>query len=256
MNDNSYKELFSITNADTDSVSFQKKDGTPFSEEEQLGILAEINSFLEEGILMEDDGYFEKFVVVKAKNYVMKEDGKDKIKYKGSSFKDAKKEPALKEFMFSVIEDCLIHEIDTPESVYERYVQEALNIQDISRWCVKKSITENLLLGNDTAKKKVLTAIEGKDVSVGDKVFLYNVIDGERQAVVKGELKFLKSGKPKMIPNDILRVSDSFDGDYDKKHYLKRLYNTAKILKGVIDMDKIVNYSLAKNFKLVVPDES
>lgn len=268
------KHDFVMVNTDTDSISFKKKDESEFSEQELKDLIEEINSFFPELIEYEDDGYFEKIVVVKAKNYVLNEYGSDKIKYKGSAFKDAKKEPALREFMQKVLEDSLIHEKEDYVDIYNKYVEESQNIADISRWAVKKSITETLFASDRTNETKVVDAIGDKEVRVGDKVFLYNKIDGEKQDFKKGEPQFKKYTKkeytamglekksqvkecdhtdrsmclhcnsdlhyPKMIPNKILALAEDFDGDYDKDHYKSRVYKTMNILSNVVDMSKIL----------------
>jgi DNA polymerase elongation subunit (family B) len=242
---------FVMVNADTDSISFKKKDESEFSEQELKDLIAEFNKVLPDLIVYEDDGYFEKIVVVKAKNYVLKEHGQDKIKYKGSSFKDAKKEPALREFMQKILEDSLIHETTDYVKTYEKYIQEALDIKDIKRWAVKKSITEKLYSSERANETKVLDAIGDKPVRIGDKVFLFNKIEGMKQKVEKGEKVFLKSGEPKMVENKILKMVEDFDEDYDKWHYVERVWKTINILKNVIDMEKITKYHLKSNRKLL-----
>lgn len=237
-----------LVNIDTDSLSFAKEDDSEWTEEEHEMIYEEINQIMYSD--WEDDGQFDRFVVLKAKNYAMREKGKDKIKIKGSSLIDAKKEFAMREMMEKLVTNFINKDLDYVK-VYNQYLKEALDIQDISRWAVKKSITEKLMEGNDTAKKKVLNAIGDKKVQVGDKVYLYNVIDGMKQKVEKGELVFLKSGEPKMVENKIVRLVEDFDGDYDKIHYVKRVFKTMDIFKNIIDMDKILNYSLKKNIKLL-----
>lgn len=242
---------FVMVNADTDSISFKKQDESDFTEEERIELIEEINSLLPELIEYEDDGYFEKLVVVKAKNYVLKEYGSDKIKYKGSSFKDAKKEPALRELMKEILEESLIYERQSYINIYEKYIQEAIGIQDIKRWSVKKSVTEKLFQSDRANETKVIDAIGDKPIRVGDKIFLFNKIEGEKQSIVKGEPIFLKSGEPKMVENKVVKLIEDFDGDYDKWHYVQRVYKTLDILKNVIDMDKITKYHLKSNRKLL-----
>lgn len=237
-----------VPNADTDSISICKNDMAIFNIDEQTAILDEINSFLPEMIKMEEDGYFDRVIVVKAKNYALLEHGKKKIKYKGSSFKSSTKEPALAELMYSVIES-LVFESNNFVDIYNQYLDEIRNIRDIKRWCIKKSITETLLQGNDSGKLKILDAIKSLDYSVGDKVYLFNDIDGQIQKKSKGELIFKKSGEPTMIDNCIYRNITDFNDSYDKKHYLGRLYKTMTILSSVIDINLIKNYSLTKNYK-------
>jgi DNA polymerase elongation subunit (family B) len=264
---------FLIVNADTDSITFKKRDETEFSDKEREDLIKEINSLLPEMISYEDDGYFEKMVVTKAKNYVLY-DG-EKIKYKGSSFKDAKKEPKLKQLMKDVIEQGLIYEEKDWTDIYKGYVNEVSNIKDIKPWATKKSVTETLQDSDRLTETKVMDAIEGYDLKVGDKVFIYNAIDGIVQDSVKGELVWSKLKKkeyedlglvknpplescthtvksycyycnphlcsPKMIPNRVLRHVDEFDGNYDVDHYLNRCYDTISILSNVIDIERIKN---------------
>lgn len=135
--------------------------------------------------------------------------------------------------------------------IYEKYIQEALNIQDIKRWSVKKSITEKLFESDRANETKVVDALGDRPIRVGDKVFLFTKIEGEKQKIVKGEPVFLKSGEPKMVENQIIKMIEDFDGDYDKWHYVQRVYKTVEILKNVVDIDQITKYHLKSNRKLL-----
>lgn len=90
-----------LVNIDTDSLSFAKKDQTPFTEEEHKMIFEEINKIMYSE--WEPDGEFEKVAVIKAKNYILREHGSEKNKKKGSSITDSKKEPALLEMLDKMI---------------------------------------------------------------------------------------------------------------------------------------------------------
>lgn len=239
---------FILTNADTDSIMFCKKDQSPFTEDEQQKLLDEINNILPNLITFENDGHFSRVLIVKSKNYALYKG--DEIKYKGSAFKSATKEKALGELLKLIVE-ALIHETDTPVNIYNRYIREAMNITDIKRWATKKSITKKLLNGTRKNETKVLDAIEGDSVQEGDKIYLYSAIDGEIQDVKKGEPQFYKDGRPKMVENKVLRQIDEFDGNYDCLHYVKRVYDTLNILKTVIDMEQIPKYHLSKNVHLL-----
>lgn len=239
---------FHFVLCDTDAVCFCKSDQTPFSEEEQEFLLDELNSLYPEYIKFEHDGFFPRIICVKAKNYVMY-DGK-KIEYKGSAFKSATKEKALGELLKKTVE-ALLFETDSPINIYHRYIKEAVNVKDISRWAVKKSITKKLLDGTRKNETKVLDAIGDDSVQEGDKIYLYSVIDGEIQDVKKGEPQFYKDGRPKMVENKVLRRIEEFDGNYDYLHYVKRVYDTMSILKTVIDMEQIPKYHLSRNQHLL-----
>jgi DNA polymerase elongation subunit (family B) len=179
---------FKLCNCDTDSISFSKRDGGEFPEEEQIQLLDRINSLLPEKIEYEDDGLFDRVLVLKAKNYCLLQNGK--IKKKGSSITDSKKEPALTEFLDRMI-DSLIYERDNLVEIYNEYIKEAVNITDILRWSVKKNITAAVLNPTRTNEQKVLDALEGMEVQEGDKYFMYSALDGMIQKKEKGELVFL-----------------------------------------------------------------
>lgn len=91
-----------LVNIDTDALSFAKKDLSPYTEQELNQIREEINNIMYSE--WEDDGYYDHFTVLKAKNYVMKEKGSNKCKKKGSSLTDSKKEPALLDMLDEMIE--------------------------------------------------------------------------------------------------------------------------------------------------------
>ena len=238
-----------LVNLDTDSLSFAKKDGSEFTKEE----LEEIDKKLNEIMYCKwaDDGYYSNVLIAKAKNYVLKEHGSDKLKYKGSSFKDSKKEKALNQFMKDLV-DSLINHKDIEVEIYEQYIYKACNIEDINDWAVKKSITKSILTGERANESKVRDAFNGRTFTEGEKIFVYNAIDGEIQEVKKGVPVFYKrTGEPKMIPNRILKMVEDYDGNYDKEHYVKRVWKTLDILKNVLDMSKFTNYSTSKGIRLL-----
>ena len=87
---------------DTDSISFCKPDHSPFTEEEQQNLLNELNSLYPEKIKWDHDGIYDVVVIVRAKNYILKKDGK--VIKKGSALKSSKTEPKMKEFINEIIE--------------------------------------------------------------------------------------------------------------------------------------------------------
>src|SRR5579885_2518145 len=84
---------FILGPVDTDSISICKQDGSEFTSQEQQNLIDEINSYLPKYIVYANDGYFNKVIILKAKNYILY-DGK-KIKKKGSSLKSSKIEKGL-----------------------------------------------------------------------------------------------------------------------------------------------------------------
>ena len=209
----------------------------------------------------DDDGLYRRCVAVKAKNYVLqkyKEDlkpGEKEMIIKGSAFKSANKEPALKEMMQEFV-NCLINDKNDIFflNIFKRYIIEAMNIQDISRWAVKKTVTDKVLNGDRTQEVKVMNAIGLDVVQEGDKIYVYNAIVGEVQAVAKGEPVVYKNGLPKMIPNRILVQTKDFNvSNYDRMHYVERVYDTVSILQTVLKIELFPKYHL-KNANLLLTD--
>jgi DNA polymerase elongation subunit (family B) len=240
------KNNYRLVNLDTDSLSFCKEDGSEFLEDEKQRVEAELKSIMY--CNWEDDGEYERVLVSKAKNYVLLPKGETEFKVKGSSLTDSKKEPALLEMLNELITSLVFNQ-NIEQDIYLKYCREALNITDIMRWSVKKSVTKKLLNGTRKNETKVLAALDS-DAREGDKVWVYNAIEGEVQIMSKGEPQFYKDGRPKMEPNQVLRNSKNFDGDYDKEHYLGRVYATVVILENVLDISKFIDYSKPKNSKL------
>lgn len=243
---------FIIGPTDTDSISFCKADMSSFSDVEQDSLLSELNSIMDEGIVFEDDGYYSQILAVAAKNYCLVEDGSTKIKMKGSSIKDAKKEPALREMMDEVIED-LLYERGNIQDIYRKYCKEATNITDIERWAVKKTISKKLLQGTRKNETDVLDAIPDlSQVREGDKIFIYRAVDGERQVVVKGEPQFYKrTGLPKMERNSFLKQVQFYSNDADPEHYLNRVLSTMNIFSAVFNMSLLLDYTKKENKDLL-----
>lgn len=250
---NTYK----LVGCDTDSIKFCHQDNSPMTEEEMDLILKEMNDATPSGINLEKDGYYEKFLVIKSKNYVTF-DGK-KLKYKGSSILDSKKEIALLELMKKLI-DLLLDDkpIEELVRVYDTYCKEAKSPTNIKRWLAKKTITGKVLNPERMNERKVLDAANDaiknhviSGIQEGDKVYLYQSISGKKQDSAKGELVFLKNGEPKMIDNCILRFGDLYNQDHDVWHYVERVYKTLCILENVVDITKFTKYHLKKNRELL-----
>lgn len=238
---------FIIGPTDTDSISLCKPDGAEFSIDEIKGLVKELNEISPEFMVFENDGYYPKCVTIRAKNYILF-DGKKKI-IKGSALKDGKKEPALREFMQECVDCFLNDKQDQILRIYQKYVAEAINIKDINRWCVKKTITKPVLTNERTNEKKIRDAVEGQDVSEGDKVYVYSAIDGEVQKVVKGESLVYANGSPVMVPNTILRTPEKWSGNEDKFHYVERVHDCLSIFEFLIDLTQYPKYHLKKNRK-------
>lgn len=238
-----------LANIDTDAISFAKKDGSSWSKEEENSIKKELNDIMYSE--WEDDGSFDKVVILKAKNYILLTKGEAKYKKKGSSINDKKKEPALLEMIDFYIDDLMKNNGKNLVEIYNSYIKEVKDIEDISRWAMKKNITSSVLKPTRTQEEKVLKALEGKEFSEGDKIWLFSDIDGEVQAQAKGEPLTFKDGRPKMVTNEILRCVEDFEGSYNLTHYIKRVFKTNDIFSNLLDKSLFLDYNLKKNKELL-----
>jgi hypothetical protein len=218
---------FKLVNADTDSITICKQDEAPFTEEERALLLEDLNSQFPEGIHWEDDGYYPKVVVLKAKNYILY-DGK-KIKLKGSALKATMKAPALREFIKEIINYIIFNDtINQMEliDIYYKYVKEINNITDIKRWATRKTISEKVLKSERTNESKIRDAIEGSEIVEGDRCYVY------------------------YTPDNSLKLVQDFDNDYNKDRLFQNLYDTAWVFETVLDCEFLFpNFKLKKNKK-------
>lgn len=241
---------YTLVNVDTDSFSIT--NGNRTNSEEFKTELQQLNNLYPSLIRWEDDGIYEKVIVIRAKNYVLVKEGK--VKYKGSAITDQKKEPALLEMLENMIKAMLAGEKDSLPQIYKQYITEANRIKDVSRWVTKKTVTKSVLKPSRLTEQKVLDAIHQtidngiiEGVSEGDKIWLYNSLDGEIQQKAKGELQFYKDGRPKMTPNRILKDYRLWKHDPDSEHYIGRVYATVEILSNLLPMEKFLDYNLKSN---------
>lgn len=209
---------FTLVNLDTDSLSLCKQDGSAFTKEEQVSILSELNSLMPEKISWEDDGYYPRVVIVKAKNYILF-DGED-VKIKGSGLKASMKEPALKEFINKIIDCFVFDKQDEIVDIYYSYVREVFNVQDIYRWSSKKTLTAAVLNPERTTEEKIAQAIEGLGLQEGDKFHVYFTSD------------------------DKLKIPDQWINDHCPETLLEKLYKTMVVFDSIYDMTKIPKFHL------------
>lgn len=215
---------FKLCNADTDSITICREDESYLSKEERTSLLKDLNDHSPKGLVWEDDGYYKMIIVLKAKNYILhKEDGK--IIKKGSSLKSSTLEPALKEFLDSIINSLLNEEGHSAlTNIYHKYVKEIDDIKDIKRWASKKAITGKTLSSERSNESKIRDAIVGTEYVEGDRIYLYFKND------------------------DTLSLVENFDGDYNKERFYKKLHNATKRFETVLPVnDLFINYSLKKN---------
>jgi hypothetical protein len=228
---------FVLANCDTDSIAFRKHDHSAFTEEEIDQLIEDINSIMPERIVWDDDGTFERFIVIKAKNYLT-DDGK-KIKIKGSALKATLKEPALRTFIREVLELLRTDKQDEMLSLYNTYAERIMKVtaDNIKDWVAKKTVTKALMTSKRANETRPFAALKGKAFSEGDKVFLF----------VKEVQNW---GKPK-IEEPIYCLLEDFTGQYCKRTLLSKLYDTLKVFSTIVDVKQFPNYSLVKNKKLM-----
>lgn len=266
---------YTLVNVDTDSFSYT--DGSLPTKGQFKDQIKQLNSIYPELISWEDDGVYEKVIIVKAKNYVLKKhkdwckpkdldkNGEPKLKVKGSSLTDQKKEPRLLTLLEQYI-DVLIRK-DTKEEqnqglieVYDKCCKEVVSNFNVYDWCTKKTVTKAILNAkreNEIAPFNAISEAVAKGVmsavQEGDKVYLYVAIDGKRPKMAKGQPVVLKkTGEVKMIPNDIYRVPELWNGkDQDTMGYLSRVYDTSCILENIMDVTQFNRYASPKKKDLL-----
>lgn len=251
----------------TDSISFCNVDGSEFSKERRIELLAELNAIMPEMIVFEDDGYYKKCIVLKAKNYILydptKEKESDRKQIKGSAFKSAKKEPMIATMMQDMVNAILNEKEETLLNIYEEYVHKVMTITDIVPWCSKVTLTESVLAcqGYEAYTKEELKAkgIRANETNVwdavkhqeliqqGDKVYLFPAILSASTST-----KTFKNGnsKEKTTLTYGLLQPNYWDGNnHDVIHLLARLHDTVKIFQFILDLSAYNKYSLVKNYK-------
>lgn len=237
-----------LIGADTDAMFLCKHDQSPWTKEEQEKFLVALNAQFPEHINFEHDGIYTNVVISKAKNYVMKKENGDLL-VKGSSFKSSNKEPILKQFQIDLVNEMLENNnLDTIKNIYKKYINEAKNIKNINLWASKKTFTEKIQESERANETKVMDAIkEGLDKGVlnsiqqGDKIYLYQTIEGTKQKMKKGEPQFYKkTGEPMLEPNKILRLVELYNNDADTEHYIDRVNSTLQILENVLNIEEIM----------------
>ena len=212
---------YNLVNCDTDGFSICKTDGSKFSSQEEEVLLKQLNDLYPDGIKWTFEGQFHTSIVVKAKNYILY-DGK-KITYKGSAIKATSKQPALKEFIKELINEMLEGNYDFI-SIYNKYVEEIMDIEDIKRWATKKTISSKVLAAKRTNEKVILDAIKDTEYQEGDRAYFYYKSD------------------------QTLSVVENYKKDYDKDRLLESLYKTATgTFNTVIDPKIFLNYKLKRN---------
>lgn len=217
---------FQLTNIDTDSISFCKKDGDHFTKQEIKELIKDLNSNYEGLIEFSDDGYYPVFIVLKSKNYIMvDEQGKRKIK--GSALKSSTLEPALKQLLNEFIDALVEDRQKDLLTIYNKYVKIVMSgISDIKPWAKKMQLSPTTF--NSTRKNETLVvdAIKGTEYKSGDRVYVYRTSDGS------------------------LKLSERFANDYCIDTYLEKVYKTVLRFETILPVKEMFkNYALKRNKK-------
>lgn len=260
---------FIVGPCDTDSISFCKSDMTSFTREELDNLLIEINNISPEFMVWSDDGYYESCIALRAKNYVLWDPTKVPKKrksIKGSAFKSASKEPALKQLMDEVVDTLIRYGLNYEEltKIYNKYILEAMNVTDISRWCQKKNITKAILkckgyeqYTKEELKEKEIRANETsiwdavkneEGIQEGDRIYVYPAIIEKRIEYIT-----LKNGKVKEKDDSVygLQLSKYWNNNHDVEQLIKRILDTIYIFELVLDMKQFTDYTIKKNKHLL-----
>lgn len=217
-------QIFNVVAFDTDSVFFNKIDGSNFSKEEQSFILNKLNSLFPENIRWEMNGFFPRLITLKTKNYIMlTEEGK--IKIKGSSLKSSTLEPALKEMLREMIHSLVYDRQNELIPIYHKYIKEAMNIIDMTRFAKKITVSTATIKSDRANETRIIDALErsGEAVTEGDKHHLF----------FKDETT--------------LELLKNFDGVYDRDIILEKLYKTTQRFDSILSKGMFLNYSLKRN---------
>jgi len=215
---------YAIVNVDTDSFSYTT--GKKLSPEEFTTEIDDLNTNFPDMIRWENDGQYDKALIVKAKNYVLVDP--KRIVIKGNSLKAPMKEPALREFMGEVIEKLLMNRKDELYDLYNNYANTIYNFNsgsDVSDWCSKKTITKAVLNPERTNEARIKEAAQrsGRLLQEGDKIYVY------------------------FRQEDQLSLRENFDGVICKKKLYGKLFNTLKTFENVLDVGVFPNYALKRN---------
>jgi DNA polymerase I len=231
-----YQHDFIIGPSDTDSISFCKQDMSEFSPEEIKTLLGEINEQSPDKVLWEDDGLYKTIVALKAKNYVLY-DGK-KLKIKGSALKATTKSPAMKEFIRKTIDTMVytenIEEVNPKlKEIYDGYVKEAVSVGDMKRWATRKTLSETMAKSTRKNETAPMDAIKGSDYRMGDRFHIYR------------------------MPDDTYKLVEHYDGVYCKETLLSHIWDTVAVFGFVLPVKTMfTNWTLKKNLKILLDKHS
>ncbi len=202
-----------LIEADTDGVLFSVPDG--WTEEDEHALIAELNTELPAGIIVEHDGRYAAMYSYAEKNYVLK--GYDgKIKIVGGSFRSSRWEPYGERFVAEaatmILNDNAGAIRDLYRSTCAKLRARELPIEDVcSMLAVTKSPEEYRKSNRREEHYEVLIGSGHTTWRVGDRVRFYRARGNARKLI------------------------DDFSDDYDAEYYVRRLRSTyvARLSKAI-----------------------
>jgi hypothetical protein len=137
--------------------------------------------------------------------------------------------------------------------LYNEYIKEVHHITDISRWASKKTVTESVLNPERTQEQKMLEALKGEDLQMGNKFWVYFSEEEKEEMVpqykkingVKTEVGFVK----KTYIDYPLKLQKHWNNDHSVSKLVAKVYKTLEIFENVINLDQFPKYHL-KNKKV------
>jgi DNA polymerase I len=217
-----------ISNFDTDGITIS--DNQPWPAQRRTAFVNELNEMSPDGITWEDDGLYKSMLIVKTKNYAMRDES-GKVKIKGSALKAPMKEIAVREMLQKMVLSLLDGDVGAIPEIYKQYVVEAVNMHiDINRWSFKKTLTENTIQSTRQNETKIIDALQGEEkTQQGDKYFFY------------------------FRQDDTLRLSKNWTpSDHNVDRLLGKLYDTVFTLAPVYPIEFLQDYTLKRNKKDLV----
>lgn len=216
-------KTFQVVNGDTDSISFVVPQSDPDYLKEQL---REVNSIMRDGIRFEDDGFFPRFVILKAKNYILLTP-EGKIKLKGSALKSSKMEKGIKDYQARCIRSLVGLSKETLIDAYLDTCASLAGLKSMLPWASRKTISEKTVKSERKNERKLIAALKGTSYQLGDKFDFYFTSDENLKLVEQ---------------------YDPLSPDHNLKRLLSKVYNASKVFNAVdVSAGLKVNYGLSTN---------
>lgn len=215
---------------DTDGVLFKYPEG--MSKSDVNALIQEISDSMPVGIEIDNDGFFDKAIAYKPKNYALLPAGADEFKVKGVSLKGRSKEPFLLEFLQRQLQYIFDGDVQAAHDDY----------MNLTRQIAAKNLSVDALSKRARVKMNLDTYVEKKvegdenqlpqyEVALrADKIHDYDVLKGDmfRYYIGGGNAKHYKSYKR-------ARLVEEYDNDENVYHYLDRLKTTVEILQEMVE---------------------